>query len=299
MTSLTKKQDLVTNMRGSLDYRVVYANSPREFRTIRSDNGRESFTIANKEVFDHLHSEYTLAHLDSLIPSRIGHWVFLGVMFDIEISLDHSGRFQFGKSPFEEVEDKKCEHGFVVRDIRGDDRFLCRVCDARFPRHPSLLEKVVEPKVEGITIANSLRMFREGMMTFTEAAKRTNLSLNAFKEAIENLFPPTANVAFYSNRIGSNQPIGRVTSVEPRRTSCPKKVEEYFANPDSSPIAPKSWGFPFDDVTEVSQYREITDQLVIYVEFVDGTKQKVTRLKPSLSSFLPPPPSPTFSGGCY
>ena len=174
---------MVTNM---VDYRVVRQNPPREFITIRGDSGGELFTVSNREVFDHLHDEYTLEHLDSLIPSRAGHWVFLGVMFDIEVSIDHRGRFQFGKSPFDEIEDKKCDHGFVIRDIQGDNRFLCRVCDARFPRHPSLLAKreVLTSHVTGITIANSLRMFREGMATFTEATERTRLSLDEFKEAI-------------------------------------------------------------------------------------------------------------------
>lgn len=29
-----------------------------------------------------------------------------------------------------------CRHGFVVRDIQGDQRFLCRECDKRFPHYP-------------------------------------------------------------------------------------------------------------------------------------------------------------------
>lgn len=29
-----------------------------------------------------------------------------------------------------------CDHGFVVRDIQGDDRFLCRECNRRFPFYP-------------------------------------------------------------------------------------------------------------------------------------------------------------------
>lgn len=29
-----------------------------------------------------------------------------------------------------------CRHGFVVRDIVGGNRFLCRECDTRFARYP-------------------------------------------------------------------------------------------------------------------------------------------------------------------
>lgn len=31
---------------------------------------------------------------------------------------------------------KPCDHGFVVRDIKSGQRFLCRECDQRFPSHP-------------------------------------------------------------------------------------------------------------------------------------------------------------------
>jgi len=30
----------------------------------------------------------------------------------------------------------KCEHGFVVRDVQGNNRFLCRECDERFLSYP-------------------------------------------------------------------------------------------------------------------------------------------------------------------
>jgi len=29
-----------------------------------------------------------------------------------------------------------CKHGFIVRDIQGDTRFLCKECDKRFSRYP-------------------------------------------------------------------------------------------------------------------------------------------------------------------
>jgi hypothetical protein len=280
------------------DYRVVRNNPPEAFLTIRSDDGSQGFTIANKEVFDHLYPEYTLAHLDALIPSRPGEWVFLGVLFDIEISLDHHGKFHFGKSPFEEIEDEKCEHGFVVRDIQGDNRFLCRECDARFPRHPSLLA-TVEFEVDGLEIANTLVDFRKGLVTFTEATKRTNLTLDAFKEGMEKISRPLLNVQFNTSSLGGTQPIGRVTSVEPQRTSCPKEIEEYFANIDSTCLTPGSIGFPFDDVVEVSGQEDfVTSNINIEVTFVDGTKQKVVRLLPSLSRLLPHRPPFDYSGEC-
>lgn len=289
---------MVTNMQGSLNYRVVHANPPREFITIRGDNGSQRFTVSNQEVFDHLHNDYTLADLDTLIPPTGERWVFLGVLFDIEISIDYHGRFQFGGDPHEkvEMEEPKCDHGFVVRDIQGDNRFLCRECDARFPRHPSLLERV-EFKVADTTIANSLSMFRDGMETFTEAAKRTNLSLDAFKQSLKRLFPPKANVEFFSYSLGSNQPIGKVTSVEEQRTSCPKEIEDYFANQNSTCLTPGSWGFPFNDVTEVSSHKDLTtNQIIFSIEFVDGTIQKVTRLSFILSKFLPHRPTFDYGG---
>jgi len=60
-----------------------------------------------------------------------------------------------------------CRHGFVVRDILGVNRFLCRECDERFRSYPRRAIRRIVPSEEcEIRIENTLRdeyVYAEGM----------------------------------------------------------------------------------------------------------------------------------------
>ena len=73
------------------------------------------------------------------------------------------------------------------RDINGDNRFHCKECDERFPRHPSMMpKKTAKFENAPFSIAHALHntailtQFREGIVTFSEAAQATTFSLKSF-----------------------------------------------------------------------------------------------------------------------
>ena len=37
-----------------------------------------------------------------------------------------------------------CEHGYIVRAVQDDSRFLCKECDERFVRHPDVIRRQEE-----------------------------------------------------------------------------------------------------------------------------------------------------------
>ncbi len=59
-----------------------------------------------------------------------------------------------------------CKHGFVVRDIEGDNRFLCRECDVRFPHYPRKIDwkKAFEKSVNWDIIKDALKTFEPGFV---------------------------------------------------------------------------------------------------------------------------------------
>lgn len=60
-----------------------------------------------------------------------------------------------------------CEHGFVVRDILGVNRFLCRECDERFRSYPRrAIRRIVPSEACETRIENTLNdeyVYAEGV----------------------------------------------------------------------------------------------------------------------------------------
>lgn len=171
----------------------------------------------------------------------------------------------------------QCEHGFVVHDIKAQNHFLCRECGERFHRHPDMIEQELF-RPDDAEVYDKIAQFRDGLFTFTEVIKQTKLELEEFKEAMQKGFPPEE---VYNDvySLGSIGPVGQELSyVEPPRTSCPAAIEKFFGNPeatvDNINYAVRNGMFP--DIEEVRHVDSPeTKQMIVEVEFVDGSVQKV------------------------
>lgn len=170
-----------------------------------------------------------------------------------------------------------CEHGFVVHDVQGDNRFLCRECDERFPRHPDMIEQeMFQPDLA--EAYDHLARFRDGLITFTKAIQKTRFSLEEFTAAMRKVYPPEV---VYQDQysLSSPDPIGKeIAYVEPGRTSCPAEIEKVFGNPDINLDTLNGIIFDgvFPDIQEVRHIDRPELKLMnIEIEFVDGSVQKV------------------------
>ncbi len=119
--------------------RVITENVPGDTLWIQRADGSDLRTT-NEEIFSAFADVgQTPEMLEKRIP-KVG-WEYLGVYMGVELGLDPRGQFALGPCPDQpkviEVDvDTSCQHGFVVRDVHGPDRFLCRECDERFLSYP-------------------------------------------------------------------------------------------------------------------------------------------------------------------
>lgn len=159
-----------------------------------------------------------------------------------------------------------CQHSYVVRNILGANRFLCKECWARFLHHPGLSR--VENQGTSTLDRDIMAKFREGFITFEEAIKGTNLSDKEFLEAVQIVSPPMVDMIF-----------------DERRTSCPKEIEDFFGDPDVTTTDVQSMFDDklFPDIVEVSHDHSIDSQDPLHdpyrtsvtVTFIDYTEQLV------------------------
>ena len=282
------------NQNHSTNLRISKSNPSNESRKL--PNGAE---IANDTIFRHLDDVgWSKNKLEGAIPNPPDGRYLLGELYGEHIYIDHNGRFQFGTlgnvalgevELYEYTEKEtvaeapECDHGFVVRDIVGEDRFLCRECDTRFPRHPSMMPKEIihTPR---LNISNSLHQrnilsnFREGMITLTDACKLTTHSLADLTQAMQDMFPPDQN--YMEHRTIGQGVTGQVMLPEgPKRVSCYQEVENVFGNPNVTIDQINQFGRGtsiFPDVTEV---RHVMDDqnavMIVEIHFVDGSMQRV------------------------
>lgn len=171
-----------------------------------------------------------------------------------------------------------CEHGFVVRDIQGENRFLCRECDERFPRHPDMMDQeTFRPDEAGMY--DILAQFRDGLITFSEAIQKTSFSLEEFKETIAKIFPP--DVETIEHYTLGQKTVGTPTIINegPKRTSCPAEIEKIFGDPEISLVELNTMMFDGDIFPDLQEVRHVDEpelqQMTIEVDFIDGSVQKV------------------------
>ncbi len=172
-----------------------------------------------------------------------------------------------------------CQHrGWVAHEIQDDNRFVCRECDERFPRHPQLMPSKPEEFIIPSNILDVLTEFRLGGVTFTQACKDTTLSAEQFKDTIKKAFPP---VDIYEEvaTMGSLVTQRIVTGQELQRSSDPEEIEEVFfaTHGLSSEDLLYIWreGWPDVEHVDVYPYEGSRDRkTVVIVTFNDNTKQR-------------------------
>lgn len=169
-----------------------------------------------------------------------------------------------------------CEHkGFVVRDIQGDDRFLCRECNARFPRHPQVTKSEPQDSTMFYQALDVMTDFRQGMKTFSDACKQASMSAEEFKKALIDAFPPVMEYTEVQTMSRGRQrvPLGE----SPQRTSDPEAVDSIFPTPGVDPAELlRVWEESFPDITEVNVEHDDRNMCrVMKFDFVDGTTQRV------------------------
>lgn len=119
--------------------RIINENVPGETLWIQRADGSDLRT-SNEKIFDAFADVgLTLEMLEKRIP-KVG-WEYLGIYMGVELGLDSRGQFALGPCPdlpevIEVDTDTSCQHGFVVRDVHGPNRFLCKECDERFLSYP-------------------------------------------------------------------------------------------------------------------------------------------------------------------
>lgn len=77
-----------------------------------------------------------------------------------------------------------CKHGFVVRDIDGANRFLCKECDERFVRHPDIIRQQEE------LAAAILKEEEEARQRAIEAGWESKTHMENAKALADLMFPP-------------------------------------------------------------------------------------------------------------
>lgn len=266
--------------------RILSANPINESRELPTGG-----VIATTTIFRHL-TEKGLSPetLENLIPVTANTRHRLGSLYGFDIFIGSNGRFVFDAdtlSPEEVAENairaeaalQVCKHtGFVVRDIQGENRFLCRECNERFPRHPQMIKIVHHTAAVTRATMEDMRAtldeFRQGAISFSSAMKVLNTNLEEFTKACSQLFPPEIGAESIHNISTGESRILQVS--EHARTSCPKEVEEWFSDP-SIYLDPMEAIEKFPDITE-ARYEfsaSMTDRIEIVVDFIDGSTQVI------------------------
>ena len=240
-----------------------------------------------------------------------GEFYFIGTMLGEELRVDCNGRFRVGsedkvreqwrkesatqagilrgKKRREAIEKRqkeleeealRCKHdGWVIHDIQGHNRFLCKECDERFPVHPKAPAIQADVKVPFLDSLGAMTEFRNGMKTFSDAVAKTKMSVDEFKQALIDNFPPLVERETIQHVTLSN-PTSKeiVISEKPLRTTCPDEIEKgIFPTYGCSNLElSRIWMETFPDVTNVDIYDDELRRLkVVTLTFVDNTKQRV------------------------
>jgi len=234
---------------------------------VPQSNGLDAYySITNGEIFSYFH--YHGLHLDllkdlipvhALDPAR-----HVGNMYGLIVFIDGRGKFElrrsdqsvidtkaFGSHPSsfdpeagplypyyeyeeEEEDEDACNHeDFLVFDLDDvGNKYWCKICDERFPKHPEDM-KEVKPEalpfsVSADSMASHLQRFKEGCASLGEISKQTGASIQAWSKVIAKTFKA---IEHYEDQyvLGSKTPVGQVlTYVEPARTSDPLEIEQFF-----------------------------------------------------------------------
>ena len=229
-----------------------------------------------------------------------GDFYFLGTMLGEPLSVGHDGKFRLGtvdelrnqwqkeraaqakiarraKRIAEENAKPACEHGFVVRDIQGENRWHCKECDQRWERHPKAPAPKNEHPILDAPLANLVaEEFSKGIHTFSEAVRQAQVSVEEFKEVFEEVVKPKLIVE-ETHTIGNPTPIKTVIGTSPARVSDPEEVDAIFTDAGVKKIdLNRIWRDAFPDITDVEIYDDHRNMNnVVNVTFVDGTKQRV------------------------
>ena len=176
------------------------------------------------------------------------------------------------------IEDANCKHrGFVGRDLHGEYRYICYECKERFKRHPRVVPTIKVDPIHNRIARQAISDFREGMLTFTDAIRKAQCSVEEFNDAMKTLFPPKRireTIMHHSLRGESEEVVTR-DEPGPARKSCPKEVEDYFRDPNTTLSDVRNSIFDrFPDITQVS-HNEQGDAMIVDLDFVDGSTQKV------------------------
>lgn len=170
-----------------------------------------------------------------------------------------------------------CAHGFVVPNDGG---FLCRECDEQFAHYPR--EGGTGEVFESATRSETLYKFHEGMITFSHAIKETQLSLDAFTQAMQRMYPPK-EITDDVRTIGSIGVKKIVVGYTPTRHSCFKDVDGWINDPDTTVTEIQDIMTHFSDITEVEYiHHAVVDSETVIITFVDDSKQRVDVHMPRL-----------------
>lgn len=175
-----------------------------------------------------------------------------------------------------------CKHkGFVVRDIQGVNRFLCKECDERFPRHPWGKKTLVVTDLDPVKVMTVMESFREGIITLATTMRKLQFTIEEFTIATTNLFPPRKTpIREVAHEIGSPKARIVVTGEydEPQRTSTPQEVEDVFhdQNTNLDALTINALVNRFPDLKSMESIDEQICQRMVYkLKFIDDTIQRV------------------------
>jgi len=122
---------------------------------------------------------------------------------------------------------QQCAHRFIVRDVEGDNNFLCRECDERWPRHPEVMEKEKSPMLDVGEAMRGSTSFNDGDINLYQLADKLAITPHQASEFIRNTFEtkPTYEEMY---PLGSKKPISIQVGNMPARTSNPLEIDAYF-----------------------------------------------------------------------
>jgi len=145
-----------------------------------------------------------------------------------------------------------CQHlGWVVHDVVGDNRYLCKECNERMERHPRARQ------VGYFESLDVIEQFRNGLVTLSDAAKETCMAFEELQHAIEKV---------------NNADL-------PLRTTSLLDIEAVFPTPGLSIRELfETWKESFTDITDV-EYHPIEGSIdgcaLLIFSFVDNTRQRI------------------------
>lgn len=214
-----------------------------------------------------------------------GKTCLIGTMFGVQLAVTSQGEFVFENGethvpdqPSPIIDLDVCKHrGFVVRDIVGDFRFLCRECNKRFRRHPWAKSEVDEYMEKyRRELGSAMEDFRHGIMTLTNAVKQSQVSMRVFKEALKTYYPPKL-ILEPIQTIGQGTVGHAVVGAEPQRRSDPEEFETLIGNPKvSGADKTRVIREVFTDVTGYKRWEDMEKRYHVMVfDFVDSTKQRI------------------------